>query len=199
MSIGIIGAGAIGQAFARQLARAGIDVVISNSRGSDSLAALARDIGPCVTPGTVELAAEEEIVFVAVPWVRLQDALTDLPYWDGRIVIDANNPFVPPDFKPADLGGRTSSEIVADLVPGAHVVKAFNTLTAGVLAADPNEAGGRRVVFFSGDHSRAKAEVGRLIDRLGFAGIDLGRLAEGGKLQQAPGGPLAGLNLVKLS
>jgi hypothetical protein len=152
-----------------------------------------------VRGGTVEEAAQPEIVLLALPWRRLPEAVSKVPDWEGRIVIDATNPIGAPDFTIADLGGRTSSEVVADLVPGAHLVKAFNTLRSDILAADPSEAGGRRVIFFSGDHGRAKAEVGRLIDRLGFAGIDLGGLAVGGRLQQFPGGPLATLNLISLS
>jgi hypothetical protein len=198
MTIGIIGAGAIGQAFARQLARAGINAVISNSRGPESLSAFVREIGSRVTAGTIEDAVQPEIVFVAVPWRQIPDALSNVPDWEGRIVIDPTNPIGPPDYKIADLRGRTSSEVVADLVPGAHLVKAFNTLRPDLLAADPAEGGGRRVIFFSGDHARAKAEVARLIDRLGFAGIDLGHLAKGGRLQQFPGGPLPTLNLIRL-
>lgn len=78
-------------------------------------------------------------------------------------------------------------------------MKAFNTLLAAVLASDPNQAGGKRVVFLSGDDAAAKSTVGQLIDQLGFFGIDLGSLAVGGRLQQFPGGPLPALNLIKLA
>jgi predicted dinucleotide-binding enzyme len=84
----------------------------------------------------------------------------------------------------ADLGGRTSSELVADLVPGARVVKAANTLVADVLAADPHHAGGRRVIFLSGDDPDAKSAVTELFDVAGFFPIDLGGLATGGRMQQ---------------
>src|SRR2546426_1093607 len=97
-----------------------------------------------------------------------------------------------------DLGKKTSSEVVAEMVPGARLVKAFNTLFHVVLAAEPREGAGRRVVFFSGDDAKAKAEVSALIDGLGFAPVDLGGLVEGGRMQQA-GAPLAGLNLLRLS
>jgi predicted dinucleotide-binding enzyme len=102
-------------------------------------------------------------------------------------------------FKPFDLKGRVSSEVVADLVPGARVVKAFNHLRAEVLAANPQDSGGRRVLFYSGDDAAAKAEIAALIDRIGFTGIDLGSLAVGGKLAQFPGGPLPNQNLVKVA
>jgi predicted dinucleotide-binding enzyme len=112
-------------------------------------------------------------------------------------VIDANNSIEAPLFKPFDLGGRTSSEIVAGYVPGARVVKAFNHLRAPLLAADPASEGGKRVLFFSGDDADAKAQVASLIERLGFFGIDLGSLALGARLVQFPGGPLPTHNLVQ--
>jgi predicted dinucleotide-binding enzyme len=198
MTIGIIGSGAIGTAFARTLARAGIEATISNSRGPDSLKELVRELGPSIKAGTREEAARADIVFIAVNWTKLPAALAELPDWDGRIVIDANNPIEAPLFKPVDLKGRASSEVVADLVPGARVVKAFNHLRADVLAGDPRGDGGRRVLFYSGNDNTAKAEVAALIDRIGFVGIDLGSLAVGGKLAQFPGGPLPNQNLVKV-
>ncbi len=198
MTIGIIGAGAIGTAFARTLARAGIKATISNSRGPESLQDLVRDLGPSIQSGGREEAACADIVFVAVNWTKLLAALAGLPEWSGRILIDANNPIEAPLFKPIDLKGRASSEVVAGLVPGARVVKAFNHLRAEVLAADPQADGGRRVLFYSGDDSVAKAEVAALIDRIGFVGIDLGSLAVGGKLAQFPGGPLPNQNLIKV-
>ena len=198
MTIGIIGSGAIGAAIARTLARAGIDAIISNSRGPGSLKDLVREIGPSIKAGTREEAAQADIVFVAVNWTKLPDALAGLPDWGGRIVIDANNPIEAPLFKPVDLKGRVSSEVFADFVPGARVVKAFNHLRAELLAGDPRADGGRRVLFYSGNDNAAKAEVAALIDRIGFVGIDLGSLAVGGKLAQFPGGPLPNQNLVKV-
>lgn len=196
-TIGIIGAGNIGRAIAQALARKGIAVTLSNSRGPDSLATTVAELGPLVTAGTREEAASREIVFVAVNWSKLPDALAGLPPFAGRIVIDANNPIEAPLFKPAELGGRASSEVFAGLAPGARVVKAFNHLLPELLTADPAREGGRRVLFYSGDEAGAKAAVGALIERLGFFGIDLGSLAVGGRLTQFPGGPLPALNLVK--
>jgi predicted dinucleotide-binding enzyme len=199
MTIGIIGSGAIGAAFARTLARAGIEATISNSRGPDSLKELVHELGSSIKAGTREEAARADIVFIAVNWTKLPVALAGLPDWDGRIVIDANNPIEAPLFKPVDLKGRVSSEVVADLMPGARIVKAFNHLRADVLAGDPRESGGRRVLFYSGNDPAAKAEVAALIERVGFVGIDLGSLAVGGKLAQFPGGPLPNQNLVKVA
>jgi predicted dinucleotide-binding enzyme len=89
------------------------------------------------------------------------------------------------------------SELVADLVAGARVVKAANTLGADVLGSDPHEAGGRRVSFVSGDAADAKAEVVALFQDAGVAAIDLGDLATGGEMQQIHH-PLAGVNLIRL-
>ncbi|WP_329535597.1 NAD(P)-binding domain-containing protein [Streptomyces sp. NBC_01450] len=198
MPIGIIGAGAIGQALAYRFVAAGEQVVISNSRGPRSLRDLAASIGPALMPATVAESAREEIVVLAVPWRQMSEAVAaaDVLDWQERIVIDTTNPLGPPDFKVADLGGRTSSEVVAELVPGARLVKAFNTLTPAVLGSDPRTFVGRRVIFLSGNHPGANERVKRLAERVGWAVIDLGPLASGGRLQQFPGGPLPTLNLL---
>jgi predicted dinucleotide-binding enzyme len=198
MNIGIIGAGAIGTAIATALARAGIPATLANSRGPESLAALVRELGPSITAGTREEAARADLVFVAVNWSKLPAALAGLPEWGGRVVVDANNPIEAPLFKPAELHGRLSSEVFADMVPGARVVKAFNHLPPHLLSSDPARDGGRRVLFYSGDNAAAKASVGALIQRLGFFGIDLGSLAVGARLVQFPGGPLPAQHLVRM-
>ncbi|MGN7295235.1 NADPH-dependent F420 reductase [Rhizobium sp. SAFR-030] len=198
-SIGIIGAGNIGAAFARALARNGIAATIANSRGPESLSGLAAELEPYISAGSIQAAARADIVLIAVPWSKLQAALSGLPHWDGRIVIDANNPIEAPLFKPAELNGRLSTEIVTGLVPGARVVKAFNHLSPALVAADPRAEGGARVLFYSGDDAAAKADVAALIGRLGFAGIDLGPISIGGKLTQFPGGALPAINFVKFA
>jgi predicted dinucleotide-binding enzyme len=190
-TVGIIGAGRLGQAMAQTALRAGRRVVIANSRGPESLGSLVAALGEGAAAGTVGEAAAADVVVVAVPWPRVGEAVDGL-HWDARIVIDATN-----DFDAGDLNGRTSSEVLADRVPGAQVVKAANTLGAAVLGSDPNEGGGRRVIFLSGDDARAKSEVAALFEAAGFAAIDLGGLAIGGAMQQI-GGPLAGVNLVQL-
>ena len=189
-TVGVIGAGHIGQALARTAQRAGRKVVIANSRGPETLASVVAALGTGVSAGTVRDAAAAGIVAIAVPWTNVTAAVDGLQ-WDGQTVIDTTNAFN------ADLAGRTSSEIVADLVPEARLVKAANTLAAKVLGADPHDAGGRRVIFLSGDHAPAKATVVELFDTAGFFAIDLGDLVTGGRMQQV-GGPLPGLNLVRL-
>jgi 8-hydroxy-5-deazaflavin:NADPH oxidoreductase len=189
--VGIIGAGRLGQAMARTALRAGRPVVIANSRGPESLASVVSVLGDGVSAGTVADAAASGIVVVAVPWPSVPTALEGLR-WNGQIVIDATN-----DFDPSDLDGKTSSEVVAGLVGDVPIVKAANTLAAPVLAADPHEAGGQRVLFLSGDDQDAKAEVAALFEDAGFFTIDLGRLITGAKMQQI-GAPLAGANLIRL-
>ncbi|UQI33918.1 NAD(P)-binding domain-containing protein [Pseudomonas bijieensis] len=196
-TIGIIGAGAIGSAFARALARQNINVVIANSRCPDSLAGLVADLGPTVRAGTVQQAAAQPMVLVAVNWSRLPEALSGLPDFAGRIVIDANNAIKVPEFEAVDLQGRASTEVFSEWVPGARVVKAFNHLLARLLEADPTSEGGKRVLFLSGDDVQARDEVAQLIERLGFFAVDLGPLSVGARLTQFPGGPLPVLNLVK--
>ena len=179
------------------MARAGFEVILSNSHGPQSLAAVAKKLGGATRTGTRKEAAQADVVLLAVPWGQWAAALSDLSPWDGRILIDATNAIKFPEFRPADLNGTTSSEIVASLAPGARVVKAMNTLPREVLASDPREAGGQRVLFLSGDDESAKKEVSGLLAKAGFATIDLGGLRDGGMLQQF-GGPLAAQNLIKL-
>jgi hypothetical protein len=195
--VGIIGAGRLGQALARTTLRAGRPVVLANSRGPASLASVVADLGPRASAGTVVDAASCAMVALAVPWASVPAAVAGLS-WAGEIVIDATNALLLPDFRPAPLDGRTSSEIVAELVRGAWLVKAANTLGADVLGAEPGEAGGRRVVFVSGDHEPSKAAVMELFDAGGFFPIDLGDLVTGGTMQQF-GGPLSGHNLLRLA
>jgi predicted dinucleotide-binding enzyme len=190
-AVGIIGAGRLGQAMARVAQRAGRAVLIANSRGPESLASVVAELRDSAMAGTVHEAAAAPVVVIAVPWDQVPAAVNDLD-WSGRIVIDATN-----DWAADDLNGRTSSEIVAGLVPGARVVKAANTLGAEILGSDPREAGGRRVIFLSGDDEDAKAAVVALFHEAGFAAVDLGGLAAGGEMQQIHH-PLAGLNLIRL-
>jgi predicted dinucleotide-binding enzyme len=190
-NVGIIGAGHIGQAMAQIARRSGRQVVIANSRGPESLTSVVQELGEGVSAGTVKDAAAADIVVLAVMWSEVPRAVEGLK-WEGRTVIDPTN-----DFDPSDLDGRTSSEVIADLVAPARVVKAGNTFAAGVLASDPHEGGGQRVIFVSGDDVDAKAEVSTLFEDAGFFTVDLGSLSHGGEVQQFHG-PLAGLNLVRL-
>jgi predicted dinucleotide-binding enzyme len=214
MSIGIIGSGALGSSLARMLAKKGIAATISNSRGPASLASLVEELGPSITAGTVEEAASAGIVFAAVRWVDAEKILGSLPAWNGRIVVDGTNPveFIDPSspdandpsnplaaygIKAVDLGGKYSSEIFKQYVPGARVVKAFNHNGVETLS-DPDAAGGQRVLFYSGDDAGAKAEIRKIIEATGFFPVDLGMLDVGGPLTSLPFGSLASHNFVKI-
>lgn len=194
-TVGIIGAGRAGTALARTARRAGRAVRMTNSRGPESLRPVVEAVGEEVSAATRDEVVGCDIVVVAVPWASVPSALSGIN-WQGKTVIDATNALLFPDLTPAPLEGRTSSEVVAELVPGAGLVKAGSTLSAELLGQDPVEAMGRRVMFVSGDDEAAKQLVMALFDEAGFFPIDLGGLAGGGRLQQF-GGPLSGLNLVR--
>jgi predicted dinucleotide-binding enzyme len=214
MSIGIIGAGALGSNAARLLAKNGISATIANSRGPETLAELVRELGPSIKAGTTEEAASADIVLVAVRWVDLKKALGGLPAWNGRIAIDGTNPveFLDPNspdakdpsnplaaygIKAVDLGGKHSSQLFRELAPAARVVKAFNHLDVNVLP-EPKVSGGQRVMFYSSDDADAKAEVRELLQQTGYFPVDLGVLDVGGPLTSLPFGSLAAINFIKI-
>lgn len=188
MQIGTIGAGQVAQAFARKAAAAGHRVILS-SRGRDDLGPLASAIGTEVRAAAREDAAACDMVLLAVPWGQVEDALSGLPNWRERILIDATNAF--------DGDGRTvpdavgSSELVAALAPGARVVKALNATFMTNFEASPAVGSFRRAVFVSGDDGDAVEQVADLLDQFGVAPVDLGPLALGGRMQ-AVGSTLAG-------
>ena len=186
MKIGIIGAGMIGATAARLFVKAGHEVAISNSRGPASLAELDAELKPRGRATTaIEAAGFGEVVLLAVPW-RSPDALPPAHDVEGKIVIDAMNPYGN-DGSVTDLGQSTSSEETRKRLPGARLVKAFNTIWFKHLAergrADLpiNE---RHAIFIAGDDEEAKRVVSRLIEQIGFGAVDTGSLAEGGRRQQ---------------
>ena len=191
MRIGIIGSGNIGGTCATLLAGAGHEVAVANRRGPDSIADQVAGLGPGARAATVDdAAAFGEVVIVAIP-LR---AYRDLPAaaLAGRIVVDAMNYYADRDGRlpELDTGATTSSEMVAEHLPGARVVKAFNTiwyqrlLTEGRPAGDPE----RLALPIAGDDAEAKAVVTGLIDEMGFDAVDAGPLAAGAR--QQPGAPV---------
>src|SRR5882762_8749002 len=196
MRIGTIGAGAVALAVAREALARGHEVVLSSRSGPGALADKVSELGRGASVATVQEAASLDYVLLAVPWKNVEAALRGLPEWNGRVLIDATNPFVEtsPKLVLADLGGVGASEIVARLAPGARVIKAFNSIVTARFNEGPIKGDGRRVIFVSGDDAEAKAAFKGLIETFGFAVIDLGGLVSGGRMQQA-GGPLAGLDL----
>ena len=211
MSIGIIGAGALGSNVARLLAKSGISATIATVVRSRWRISWRNSAS--IKARTVEETANANIVLVALRWVDRPKALGGLPAWSGRIVIDATNPvaFLDPNspdakdprdplaaygIKAIDLGGRHSSAVFREFVPGALVVKAFNHLDANVL---PKPAvSGQRVLFYSGDDARAKAEVRKIIERTGYFPVDLGLLDVGAPLTSLPFGSLGSINFIKI-
>lgn len=186
MRIGIIGSGNIGGTAARLFAKAGHDVAVSNSRGPESLKSLVASIGGKARAATVEeVVAFGDVVLLALPW-RDRRELPPAARFAGKIVIDATNPYTP-DGKIDDLGASSSSEEVARQLPGARLVKAFNTIYFKHLASRGRTdlpIPERHPIFLAGDDAEAKAAVSRLIDEIGFAPMDTGSLAEGGRRQQ---------------
>jgi 8-hydroxy-5-deazaflavin:NADPH oxidoreductase len=197
MRFGTIGAGTVALAFAREALATGHEVVLSSRRGPESLAGKVADLGQGASAGTVGDAASLDYVLLAVPWSNVGNALGGLPAWNGRVLIDATNPFIEysPKLVLADLGDKGASEVVAALAPGARIVKAFNSIVTARFNEGPVKNGGRRVSFVSGDHPEPTEFVTSVIKSFGFVPVYLGDLATGGRLQQA-GGPLAGRDLV---
>ncbi|MGI8551969.1 MAG: NADPH-dependent F420 reductase [Dehalococcoidia bacterium] len=189
MQIGIIGAGHIGATVAGLFVKAGHEVAVSNSRGPESIASLVSEIGPTARATTVEEAASfGEVVLLAIPWRGL-DGLPSPQTLAGKIVIDAMNPYSA-NFEIVDLGDSTSSEEVAKRLPGARIVKAFNTMYFEMLRTGGQvSVKDRLVLFVAGDDTGAKDAVSRLIDEIGFASVDTGTIREGGRRQQ-PGSPI---------
>jgi predicted dinucleotide-binding enzyme len=193
MTLSILGSGNIGSALARHFTEKGVPVSIANNRGPSSLEPLCKKLGSHLKAVELGEALQAEMVILALPFSSVPQ-LADRTDWAGRIVIDATNAIDFPAFTPTDLGGKLSSEVVAELLSGARVVKAFNTLPAAVLGENPKEAAGRRVIFLSGDDAEARATVGAVIESIGFASIDLGNLAAG--RSQQFGEPLVMRNLL---
>ncbi|HEX2061487.1 MAG TPA: NADPH-dependent F420 reductase [Thermoanaerobaculia bacterium] len=187
MKIGIVGAGYIGGTMAHLLVEAGHEVAISNSRGPETLINLVHELGPNAHAATVEDAARfGEVVLLAIP---LKD-YTTLPadILRGKVVIDAMNYYPNRDGQIARLDADevTSSELVAEHLAGARVVKAFNTIWFEHLRKQgkknaPVEQ--RRAIFVCGDDAEAKRVVTRLIEEIGFGAVDLGGLRDSRKQQ----------------
>lgn len=188
MRIGIIGAGYIGSTAAKLFVDAGHEVAISNSRGPATLDELVNELGDNATAATAEMARDfGDVVLIAIPLGRYTELPTNS--WDNKVVIDANNYYPERDGQivALDSGASTSSELLAAHLPGARVVKGFNTIWFEHLRRQGNRElplEQRRAIFIAGDDSEAKEVVARLIDEIGFAAVDTGFLREGGVRQQ---------------
>src|ERR1700742_4931731 len=194
MKIGFIGAGKVAQTIAKHVLPFGHRVLLSNTRGPESLASIVKELGPGAVAGTPQQAAEQDVVVLAVMWPHVEEALSSVSDWKGRVLLDTTNrvaSFNP--FSLGDLSGITSSEIVANYATGAKVVKAFNSVPMAWIS-DFSPTKPRTVLFVSGDDEGTKKPIIDLIDRIGLEPVDLGSLAVGGRLQQL-GGPLGGIRL----
>jgi 8-hydroxy-5-deazaflavin:NADPH oxidoreductase len=196
LTVGIIGAGTLGQVLAAQAVAAGYRVKLSNSRGPESLKEVVARLGANASAGTTAEAAQADLVIFSVLWDQVHKALDGLPDWGGRVVIDATNQWGGPGTEIADLGDQTGSEYVAALMPGARVVKALNTLVGAVIA-EASRNGDRLIAFLAGDDADAKDVVSKFADSIGLEPVDLGGLSAG-RLMQVGSGPFPAFHAVKL-
>jgi 8-hydroxy-5-deazaflavin:NADPH oxidoreductase len=186
-TIGLIGAGHIGSQLARLAVQHGNDVVISNSRGPETLNDLVRELGSRARAGTSAEAAEAgDIVVVTIPLKNISD-VPAAPL-AGKIVIDTNNYYPQRDghIRELDNEETTTSELVQRHLPGAKIVKAFNHIYAAALTSDGQPAGtpNRRALAIAGNDANAKRVVAELIDRFGFDVVDIGPLSESWRIQR---------------
>lgn len=193
MTYSIIGLGNVGTALARQFARSGMTVGIANTRGRDSIAFLAKELGEKVVPLSLQDALTADVIILAIPFRAHTTVAAALSSWVGKVVVDAMNTY---GVSPEELKGQDSTNVVAAAFPGAKLVKTLNQLPAKLLAQEPVQNGGRRVMFVSSNDASAEASVGQLVADLGFAPILLGKVSEGGKLI-GMGGTLILQNIIK--
>jgi len=193
MKIGIIGTGNIGGTAAKLFVEAGHDVAISNSRGPETLRDLVSQLGPKARAVDVKDAIQfGDIVFISIPFGKYKQLPTS--GFEGKVVVDSNNYYPDRDghFAELDQDKTTSSELLAQHLGNARVVKAFNTIWFEHLKTQGNKklpVEERRAIFLSGDDPAAKKTVATLIEEIGFAAVDAGSLQEGGKKQQ-PNSPI---------
>ena len=188
MKIGIIGAGNIGSTAAKLFVDAGHTVAIANSRGPETLSEKVAELGANAQAATIEdAAAFGEIVLISIPFGQYKTLPSEA--FRGRVVIDSNNYYPNRDGQFAELDNNltTSSELLAEHLKGARVVKGFNTIWSEHLKTQGNKESrleDRRVIFVASDDSEAKEKVAKLIEEIGFAAVDTGFLPDGGRRQQ---------------
>jgi len=186
-TIGIIGAGQIGSQVARLAIAAGHDVVLSNSRGPDTLSSLVSELGPKARAATVEGAASAgDLVVVSIP-LKDYRSVPVAPL-AGKIVIDTHNYYPQRDGNIPELDDEstTTAELLQAHLPTSKVVKAFNHIYASQLTTDGSPRGtpDRRALVIAGDDGEAKKTVTALLDSFGFDTVDAGPLAEGWRIQR---------------
>jgi predicted dinucleotide-binding enzyme len=186
-TIGLIGAGHIGSQVARMAIKNGYDVVLSNSRGPETLADLIAELGPKARAATpAEAARAGDMVVVTVPLKNYRDVPVE-PL-AGKVVIDTNNYYPQRDGQIPELDNEstTTAELLQAHLPASKVVKAFNHIYAAEITTDGRPAGApnRRALVIAGDDADAKARVTHLLDQFGFDTVDAGPLKEGWRIQR---------------
>ncbi len=186
-TIGLIGAGHIGSQIARLAVAHGYDVVLSNSRGPQTLSGLVSELGPRARAATVvEAATAGDIVVVTIPLKNYRSVPVEPVA--GKIVIDTNNYYPQRDGNIPELDNEssTTSELLQAHLPASKVVKAFNHIYAAQLTTDGRPPGtkNRRALVIAGDDPAAKVTVTRLLDEFGFDTVDAGPLKEGWRIQR---------------
>jgi 8-hydroxy-5-deazaflavin:NADPH oxidoreductase len=199
MKVGFIGAGNVTRTIGRHLINVGHTIVVSNSRGPETLGEFVAGPGAGARAGTKRQAAECDVVILATRWVNVPEAIAGID-WQGRILVDATNAHMDsePDLSLAGvtrsraaLKGRTSSEIVAEMAVGARLVKSISNMPMSwIQDFSPNKP--RTVLFTSGDDAEAKQRVIELINSTGLVAFDLGSLRMGGVMHEI-GAPLSGV------
>lgn len=189
-TLGFLGAGRLAQMLAPKAIAKGWRVILSNSRGPETLADLVASLGPKASAAEPrDMVSQSDIIVLATRWPQVAAATAGLP-WAGKTVIDAtNNRLGPKPEDVIDIGDAISSEIVSEYVQGAALVKAFNHEPIPVFDKSLPATGDANVLFLAGADQRAKDGVAALMRDLGAAPIDLGPINKGG-LQIAMGGPL---------
>lgn len=186
MRVGIVGAGFVGRTIAKLAVATGHDVMISNSRGPDTLFSMRGALG-CDIGTAEEAAAFGDVVVIAIP-LKAYMSFPAAPL-AGKIVIDANNYYPARDGTIVELDRQdtTTSEMLAERLPQSRVVKAFNAIVMSDLAKDgrPVGASDRRALPIAGDDAEAKAVVVRLVEQFGFDVVDAGPLSEGWRFERA--------------
>jgi predicted dinucleotide-binding enzyme len=193
-TIGLIGSGHIGSQLARLAVAQGYDVVLSNSRGPETLSALVAELGTHARAATPAEAAEAaDIAVVTTPLAAIETIPVE-PL-AGKVVIDTNNYYPQRDRQIAELDNEstTVSELLQRRLPTSKVVKAFNHIQAAALTTEGQEAGtpGRRALVVVGDDAAARATVAGLIDSFGFEPVEVSPLSEGWRIQRDTPGYVA--------
>lgn len=185
MNIGIIGAGFIGRGVAELAVKAGHNVMLSNSRGPDSIFSTLYAL-KCQGGTAEQAAAFGDLVLVAIPFNQLKTL--PVAALQGKVVMDANNYYPERDgrYPQLDSHETTTSEMLAQILPGAKVVKAFNAIYARDLLSDARARGAadRRALPIAGDDAQAKQRVAEFLHQIGFDVVDVGALAEGWRFER---------------